>query len=72
MHCLYCLSLSIFKVLPIFTENVLNVSATFSVSDITLQSSLNMLVPTILFEKFTLTTLQNFLLSVMCLTFKGP
>ena len=67
MHCLYCLSLSIFKVLLIFTENVLNVSATFSVSDITLQSSLNMLVPTILFEKFTLTTLQNFLL-----TFKEP
>ena len=50
---------------PRFVENVLKISATFSVSDIILTSSLNMtlLVPTILFEKFVLSTLQKFLLS---------
>ena len=70
-----CLSLSIFKVFPIFTKkNLLKVSATFSVSDIILQSSLNipLLVPSVLFEKICLTTLQKFLISAMWLTFKEP
>ena len=69
------LSLSIFEVFPIFTKNLLKLSATFSVSDMILQLSLKhcwfytLLEPTIWFEKFGLTTVQKFLLSAMRLTF---
>ena len=68
-----CLSLLIFKVFPYSPKNLLKVSATLSVSDIILPPSLNMtlLVAIILFEKFSLTTLQKFSLSVMRLTFKN-
>ena len=58
---------------PIFTKKLLKVSIIFSVPDIFLPSlNITLLVPTILFHKFSLTPLQKFLLSVMRLRFIEP
>ena len=58
---------------PVFTKKLLKVSIIFSVPDIFLPSlNITLLVPTILFHKFSLTPLQKFLLSVMRLRFIEP
>ena len=67
-----CLSLSVLKKCFLYSQKTY-----YGITDlfyIILPPSLNisLLVPSILFGKFGLTTLQKFLLSVMWLTFKEP